>query len=167
MVGATLRPIDKEVSVHISEEKIPMLPLYIKILEDTLRERGCRLASPDDFEVQYAESVFFRSAAWKAGWTLTSQTGIEHMEYRELDRHGAITRDISRDAFIGLSSGNRSVRIPGTSTVLASNACFEGTYGCLILRADIYKPRQVRYAYTFDKRRSERAEALISSLKRR
>jgi len=159
---------NKGVSIHISEDKVLPLPLDVKILESTLRERGCMLVDPDDFERQYAQNVFFRAGARKAGWILTSQTGIERMEYRELDTHGTVTRNISWNAFIGLSPENRSVRLPGINAVLASNACFEGDYDCLVLRADVYKPRPVRYAYTFStENRSRRAEALICSLKRR
>lgn len=153
------------VPVFRSVEKV--LPINIEELNKLLREKGRILASVDEVEAAYAGNVVFRSMMYMQGWALTAQIGIDRMEYRRLNRDGVVDCAISRDAFIRLLPHERSVRLPGTGAVIVSNAYFEDSYDCLILRADITKYRPVNYLYTMDRDRQSRAASLAAALRRR
>ena len=137
--------------VFRSTEKV--MPVKIEILKGLLRERGCQLATPEQISFCYVNDAAFRSMMYSQGWALTSQIGIDNMEYRRLDRDGLVNHRVSRGEFSALSPQERSVRLPGNGIVLASNAYFEDNYSCLILRADITRYRPVSYLYTIDKER--------------
>lgn len=150
--------------VFISEEKV--LPVNMDALKRSLRGKGQVLASPDEAEAYYAQNVIFRTDMYSKGWSLTSQIGIESQEYRKLNREGVVAYGICRDAFITLLPEERSVRLAGASPVIVSNAYFEDSYACLILRADVSKQRQLHYLYTFDKEGQSGASVLAESLRR-
>lgn len=150
--------------VFRSTEKV--MPVKIEILKGLLRERGCQLATPEQISFCYVNDAAFRSMMYSQGWALTSQIGIDNMEYRRLDRDGLVNYRVSRDEFSALSPQERSVRLPGNGIVLASNAYFEDNYSCLILRADITRYRPVSYLYTIDKERKTRATVLVEVLRR-
>lgn len=164
-MGSIVKDLEKEFpQVFRSVEKV--LPLNMEELKRSLHEKGRRLASAEEVEAYYASNVVFRSVMYKYGWALTSQIGIDNMEYRKLNSDGAVDCRICRDAFVRLLPQERSVRLPGNGAVLVSNAYFEDSYDCLILRADVTKYRSVNYLYTVDRERKLRTASLAEALRR-
>ena len=131
--------------VFRSTEKV--MPVKIEILKGLLRERGCQLATPEQISFCYVNDAAFRSMMYSQGWALTSQIGIERMEYIRLNPKGGQVYRISWDEFVMLSPPERSVLLPGKGVALASNTYFDGK-ACLVLRADITEQKPRDYLYT-------------------
>ncbi len=148
--------------VFRSTEKV--MPVDMSNLKDLLRERGRLLATPDQISLCYANDAAFRSMMYNKGWALTSQIGIESMEYVRINPNEGQNYRISWDEFSVLSSEERAVLLPGRGVVLASNTYFENK-ACLVLRADITKKEPVSYLYTVrDPGKSKTMHSQISFL---